>query len=270
MSSYKLKGVVRNPYLGLCDSFSSKEIIENSFYDVMKNRFEEKYKLTVGLDINTVDISIQDNELITCCLWNIGEQKRFEFIRNVYYKGASFGIIFRDKHSWKNNQNYREEIEKARKEMEMGEVDIIGFIDYDSKKYSLEDNKKPYLRELRNDFKESLKELSNIVIEEKKKERITHQASLDELLKEKKPDIQDNTDIITDNGVISKDEDGCELVLHFEDMSMEDVTKVVTDLYKRDKGVEIHIKPDGDNYIVRANYKKRKKNSEGIRGFSDY
>ena len=57
-----------------------------------KNRFRYDYKLTIGVDISTKEVEFKPNETATLSIWDIGIQKRFEFIRNTFYKGAT-GVI---------------------------------------------------------------------------------------------------------------------------------------------------------------------------------
>jgi small GTP-binding protein len=62
----------------------------------IKNRFQANYKLTVGVDILTKDVTFRDNEIATLSIWDIGGQQRFEFIRSTFYKGAAGALLVFD------------------------------------------------------------------------------------------------------------------------------------------------------------------------------
>jgi len=82
MSSFKLKIIL-----------FGRDLVKNPLVQrIIKNRFAADYKLTVGVDILTKDVEFQLSELATLSLWDIGRQKRFEFIRSTFYKGAA-GVI---------------------------------------------------------------------------------------------------------------------------------------------------------------------------------
>ena len=55
------------------------------------NQFKENYLLTVGMEPYTKHISLESPSGIiplTCSLWDIAGQSRFQIYRNVFYKGA--------------------------------------------------------------------------------------------------------------------------------------------------------------------------------------
>jgi small GTP-binding protein len=61
--------------------------------------FQANYKLTVGVDILTKDVSIGNpgnEQIVTLSIWDIGGQARFEFIRSTFYKGAAGALIVFD------------------------------------------------------------------------------------------------------------------------------------------------------------------------------
>jgi len=62
----------------------------------IKNRFQANYKLTVGVDILTKDVTFRDNEIATLSIWDIGGRQRFEFIRSTFYKGAAGALLVFD------------------------------------------------------------------------------------------------------------------------------------------------------------------------------
>jgi len=85
--NYKLK-------LLLCGSASSGK--SNIIKKHVKASFQAEYKLTVGVDILTKDVTLDNGEVATLSIWDIGSQKRFEFSRTMFYKGASAAIIVRN------------------------------------------------------------------------------------------------------------------------------------------------------------------------------
>ncbi len=62
----------------------------------VKSSFQTDYKLTVGVDIFTKDIKLRNGQLGTMSIWDLGGQKRFDVIRNTFYKGASGAILVFD------------------------------------------------------------------------------------------------------------------------------------------------------------------------------
>ncbi|MFX1438328.1 MAG: ADP-ribosylation factor-like protein, partial [Promethearchaeota archaeon] len=84
MSSYKLKVLLTG-----AETLCKPSLIQN----LVKNRFRSNYKLTVGVDILTKDVEFRQGEIATLSIWDIGGHKRFEFIRNKFYKGAA-GALF--------------------------------------------------------------------------------------------------------------------------------------------------------------------------------
>jgi small GTP-binding protein len=87
MSSFKLKILLTGA------AASGKKELINRF---IKNRFQQNYKLTVGVDILTKDVEFKPNEIATLSIWDIGEQQRFEFIRSTFYKGAAGAMLVFD------------------------------------------------------------------------------------------------------------------------------------------------------------------------------
>ncbi|MFX0100059.1 MAG: Rab family GTPase [Candidatus Hodarchaeota archaeon] len=62
----------------------------------VKSSFQADYKLTIGVDILTKDVTLSNGEICTLSIWDIGGQKRFEFIRTTFYKGASGALMVFD------------------------------------------------------------------------------------------------------------------------------------------------------------------------------
>ena len=81
-----------------------------------KGWFEEKYKLTTGVDFHIKTIDIQTTEGIKRCklqLWNIAEQERFSSVRPMYYRGALGTLLIFDltnNESFEHLPNWIEEI----------------------------------------------------------------------------------------------------------------------------------------------------------------
>ena len=95
MSSFKLKVVL----------IGAKNVDKSSIQRIVKNRFQAKYKLTVGVDILTKDAEYRNGEIATLSIWDIGGQQRFLFIRSTFYKGAAGAILIFD---LKEEQTYFE------------------------------------------------------------------------------------------------------------------------------------------------------------------
>ncbi len=87
MSSFKLKVLLTGATA--VDKSSLVQIF-------IKNRFQTSYKLTVGVDILTKDVEFRQGETATLSIWDLGGQQRFDFIRNIFYKGAAGVILIFD------------------------------------------------------------------------------------------------------------------------------------------------------------------------------
>ena len=101
--SYKLKVLLCGTPKG------DKTKLVNRF---VQSKFSKDYKLTVGVDIFTKDVEV-NNEQCTLSIWDIGAQERFSFIRTTFYKGASAAIIVFDLSkdtNWEDIQKWYEEI----------------------------------------------------------------------------------------------------------------------------------------------------------------
>ncbi|XP_038060880.1 ras-related protein Rab-7L1-like isoform X2 [Patiria miniata] len=60
------------------------------------SRFDENYKVTVGVDFALKKIQRSEDELIRIQLWDIAGQERFSSLTRVYYKDASACVIMFD------------------------------------------------------------------------------------------------------------------------------------------------------------------------------
>lgn len=58
----------------------------------IKSKFQQDYKLTVGVDILTKEVEYEPGKTAVLSIWDIGGQERFAFIRTTFYKGAS-GVL---------------------------------------------------------------------------------------------------------------------------------------------------------------------------------
>ena len=74
-------------------SATNKSDILNDF---IKSKFSTNYKLTVGVDIMTKDVEFKPGEFATLTIWDIGGQQKFEFVRSIFYKGASAVLMVFD------------------------------------------------------------------------------------------------------------------------------------------------------------------------------
>nr|MBD3312180.1 GTP-binding protein [archaeon] len=58
-------------------------------------KFQEKYKLTIGVEMYTKKVDIKDETAILT-IWDIGGQSRFESIRELFFNGADGAIFIYD------------------------------------------------------------------------------------------------------------------------------------------------------------------------------
>ncbi|MHA1820545.1 MAG: Rab family GTPase [Promethearchaeota archaeon] len=80
----------------------------------IKAKFINDYKLTVGVDILTKNV-ILDNYETTLSIWDIGGQDRFSFIRSTFYKGAAGALLVFDlsrPETWDEIKNWRAEVKQ--------------------------------------------------------------------------------------------------------------------------------------------------------------
>ena len=73
-------------------------------------------RITIGVEFYTKIIESYDKALIKSQFWNVSGNKRFEFLREHYYKGASAMIIFYEKgnqESLKSAKKYYSEFKKT-------------------------------------------------------------------------------------------------------------------------------------------------------------
>jgi len=88
MGTYKLKMLL------LGDVAVGKTDVIKPF---IKGSFQKDYKMTIGCDIFTKDVMVNDGQdLVTLSIWDIAGQERFRFFRSSFYRGAAGALIFFD------------------------------------------------------------------------------------------------------------------------------------------------------------------------------
>lgn len=60
------------------------------------NNFSESYSLTIGVDFLSKQVELEDNKSARLTIWDIGGQKRFEFMRSKFYNGANGALLVFD------------------------------------------------------------------------------------------------------------------------------------------------------------------------------
>jgi small GTP-binding protein len=106
MASYKLKILLCGP------AGVGKTSLIMRF---IKSRFASDYKLTVGVDILTKDVELDNGQICTLSIWDIGGQERFSFIRSTFYKGAAGVLLVFDLSraaTWDAIKNWRAEVKQ--------------------------------------------------------------------------------------------------------------------------------------------------------------
>ena len=79
---------------------------------ITKSKFQTDYKLTVGVDIRTIDIELE-NEVYVLSVWDLGCTDRFEFVRSTFYKNADGAILIFDPEqpdTWNGLIEWRKEL----------------------------------------------------------------------------------------------------------------------------------------------------------------
>ncbi len=84
---YKLKILLTGP-----DAAEKSKLITN----FIKSKFKLDYKSTIGVEIFTRDVEFEPGKNACLSIWDIGGEKRFEFIRSTFYKGASGALLVFD------------------------------------------------------------------------------------------------------------------------------------------------------------------------------
>ncbi|MHA1385048.1 MAG: GTP-binding protein [Candidatus Helarchaeota archaeon] len=88
MGTYKLKMLL------IGDAAVGKTSLIKKF---IKGSFQKDYKMTIGCDIFTKDVSLNDGQdLVTLSIWDIAGQDRFKFFRSSFYRGSAGAMVVFD------------------------------------------------------------------------------------------------------------------------------------------------------------------------------
>lgn len=80
------------------------------------NKFSESYSLTIGVDFLSKQVEIENSEVARLTIWDIGGQKRFEFMRSKFYNGANGALLVFDLTREKTFDQVKESLEVLRRE----------------------------------------------------------------------------------------------------------------------------------------------------------
>jgi len=81
----------------------------------VQSKFDNSYKMTVGVDIFTKNVRIKDKSC-TLNIWDVASSQRFKFIRSTFYRGASCAILVFDltkDTTWEEIQQWYHEIKTS-------------------------------------------------------------------------------------------------------------------------------------------------------------
>lgn len=84
---YKLKILLTGS-----DAAEKSELITN----FIKTKFKLDYQKNIGVEIFTKEVEYEPEKTALLSIWDIGGEKRFEFIRSTFYKGASGALLVFD------------------------------------------------------------------------------------------------------------------------------------------------------------------------------
>ena len=62
----------------------------------VKGKFKKSYQLTVGLDVSSKDIILDDGRMARLSIHDIGGQERFNQVRHLFYQGAHVALLVFD------------------------------------------------------------------------------------------------------------------------------------------------------------------------------
>jgi len=77
----------------LGDPSVGKSSLAKRFVD---NMFRMDYIMTIGMDIRSKIVHVQDNKIVKLVIWDLGGQSFFKDVRETYCKGANGAIIVFD------------------------------------------------------------------------------------------------------------------------------------------------------------------------------
>jgi hypothetical protein len=255
---YVIKSVIACP-----DELVINELLDNHFI-----------KPASHLNVLGMEVVGKQIDNVKYILWFLNPNQKFGFTNSYYYQGGVVGLILKDTSI--TNEEYINKIVKYEKDLKEHLVEPVTLGYYLREELEMSDSKEDLIKLVLNGLNDSiidyLKENKSEILEisrrrrERKPRRKTIETSIEELSTEV---LEEESDIITPNGVISTSEEGCNAALYFEDMSFKQVSVLLSDLFIKVKGFDVRIKSDNGNFLVKASY-KREKEQKGIRGFSDY
>ena len=59
-------------------------------------KLSKSYKKTVGVDILSKEIEFETGKFAELSIWDVGGQKRFDYVRDKFYEGADGAVIVFD------------------------------------------------------------------------------------------------------------------------------------------------------------------------------
>ncbi len=80
------------------------------------NSFSESYSLTIGVDFLSKQVDLEDDEQARLTIWDIGGQKRFDFMRSRFYNGANGALLVFDLTREKTFVQVKHSLEVLRRE----------------------------------------------------------------------------------------------------------------------------------------------------------
>ncbi|MFX1410867.1 MAG: hypothetical protein ACFFA6_10965 [Promethearchaeota archaeon] len=114
MHSFKLKIIL----VGLSNR-DNKDFFQSFFRGFFKKRFALDYKFSIGVDILTKDVEFKPGELATLSVWDISKQNRFNFIHDIFFRGATGAVLIFDlmkEQTYKESRKWLEEIRQITQE----------------------------------------------------------------------------------------------------------------------------------------------------------
>ncbi|MFX1317042.1 MAG: hypothetical protein ACFE9T_14360 [Promethearchaeota archaeon] len=114
MHSFKLKIIL----VGLSNG-DNKGFFQSFFRRFFKKRFALDYKFSIGVDILTKDVEFKPGELATLSIWDISKQDRFNFIHDIFFRGATGAVLIFDlmrEQTYKESRAWLEEIRQITRE----------------------------------------------------------------------------------------------------------------------------------------------------------
>jgi len=101
-----------------------EQLVNNSLRDFTNKCFEKNYKLTIGVDIFSQEVSLNSGaETIYLSIWDINRSERFTLFRPNFYHGSVGAIIFIDMTDRTTLENAEQLIEEIR--MSIGNLPIF-------------------------------------------------------------------------------------------------------------------------------------------------